>query len=97
MENQVRENTASIAELKIMCKMTLDKLDGTNQKIHDSIKATNTFIDKFYEIDKPIIEESKRFIKMFWRVFWLIASPIIAGVGLGVIIAGTHFMKGLPK
>lgn len=87
MEQQIKENTASIARLEVMQENVLCT-------VKENSKTVQMFIDKFYEKDKPVIDASKRFMRGFWKVFWIVTTPLIAGLGIGIIVAGSHFLKG---
>ena len=72
---------AQITELRVMVKNTIDEM-------RKSTEQTQTFINKFYEKDKPIIDDAKTFMRSFRKVFWIVMTPLIAGAGGGIIIIG---------
>ena len=82
-----RESISTLeADVKNMCE-TMKKHDET----------TEEFLVMFREKDQPRIDAAHRFIKVFLKVFWLILTPLIAGLGAGIIYAGLHFGKFLGE
>ncbi len=86
IDEQVRENTATITKLEVMHEGLMSKMD-------DHINTTKEFMSQYYKEDKPRFDSSWRFKKLFMKIFWLVITPIIIVFGYGLVRAGTHFME----
>lgn len=80
----------SITTLELQVKNLCDTMEKNNIK-------TQAFIDKFYEKDKPIIDESRTFMNVFNKILWIVLTPLIAGIGLGIIVVGWNYMQNGGK
>lgn len=69
------------------------QVDNLCRTIERNNEKTQAFIDKFYEKDKPVIDDANTFMSVFKRILWIVLTPLIAGIGLGIIVVGWNIFQ----